>query len=242
MPSPLTCPVCGTPTVPSARFCYACGALLDTSELAAETTAERRIVTVLFGDLSDFTAWAEGVDPERVGVVTDHVLAVLGRSVTEHGGTIDKLTGDGIMAVFGAPTAHEDDTERAVRAAAQMQAAVRRVMEEETGGGRRKGLRVGLNTGEVLAGVQASLSYTVVGDTVNTASRLSDAAGIGAVYAGRPTALATMSIASWRSLPPLRLKGKREPVPAYELVGLRPPGAARIGLGEESPFIGRDAV
>ncbi|HVS68122.1 MAG TPA: AAA family ATPase [Mycobacteriales bacterium] len=241
MTAPLTCPVCGTPTVPSARFCYACGALLDTSELAAETTAERRIVTVLFGDLSDFTAWAEGVDPERVGVVTDHVLAVLGRSVTDHGGTIDKLTGDGIMAVFGAPTAHEDDTERAVRAAAQMQAAVRRVMEEESGGGRRMGLRVGLNTGEVLAGVQASLSYTVVGDTVNTASRLSDAAGVGAVYAGRPTALATMSIASWRSLPPLRLKGKREPVPAYELVGLRPPGAARIGLGEEAPFIGRDA-
>jgi class 3 adenylate cyclase/tetratricopeptide (TPR) repeat protein len=215
--------------------------LLDTSQLAAETTAERRIVTVLFGDLSDFTAWAEGVDPERVGVVTDHVLAVLGRSVTDHGGTIDKLTGDGIMAVFGAPTAHEDDVERAVRAAAHMQTAVRRVMEEESGGGRRMGLRVGLNTGEVLAGVQASLSYTVVGDTVNTASRLSDAASIGAVLAGRSTALATMSIASWRSLPPLRLKGKREPVPAYELVGLRPPGAARIGLGEEAPFIGRDA-
>ncbi|HEX3705513.1 MAG TPA: adenylate/guanylate cyclase domain-containing protein [Mycobacteriales bacterium] len=238
---PLACPVCGTPTVTSARFCYSCGALLDTSELAAEATAERRIVTVLFGDLSDFTAWAEGVDPERVGVVTDHVLAVLGRSVTDHGGTIDKLTGDGLMAVFGAPTAHEDDIERAVRAAAHMQSAVRRVMEEESGGGRRMGLRVGLNTGEVLAGVQASLSYTVVGDTVNTASRLSDAASIGAVYAGRSTALATMSIASWRALPPLRLKGKREPVPAYELVGIRPPGAARIGLGEEAPFIGRDA-
>jgi tetratricopeptide (TPR) repeat protein len=145
------------------------------------------------------------------------------------------------MAVFGAPTAHEDDTERAVRAAALMQAAVRRVMAEESGGGRRMGLRVGLNTGEVLAGVQASLSYTVVGDTVNTASRLSDAAGIGTVYAGRATALATMSIASWRSLPPLRLKGKREPVPAYELVGIRPPGAARLGLGDEAPFIGRDA-
>jgi class 3 adenylate cyclase/tetratricopeptide (TPR) repeat protein len=241
MTAPLTCPVCGTPTVSSARFCYSCGALLDTSELAAETTAERRIVTVLFGDLSDFTAWAEEVDPERVGIVIDHVLGVLGKSVTDHGGAIDKLTGDGIMAVFGAPTAHEDDTERAVRAAAHMQAAVRRVMEEESGGGRRMGLRVGLNTGEVLAGVQASLSYTVVGDTVNTASRLSDAASIGAVYAGRATALATMSIASWRALQPLRLKGKREPVPAYELVGLRPPGAARIGLGEEAPFIGRDA-
>jgi class 3 adenylate cyclase/tetratricopeptide (TPR) repeat protein len=215
--------------------------LLDTSELAAETTAERRIVTVLFGDLSDFTAWAEDVDPERVGVVTDHVLALLGKAVTDFGGTIDKLTGDGIMAVFGAPTAHEDDTERAVRAAAHMQTAVRRFMAEESGGGRRMGLRVGLNTGEVLAGVQASLSYTVVGDTVNTASRLSDAANVGAVYAGRSTALATMSMASWRSLPPLRLKGKREPVAAYELVGIRPPGAARVGLGEEAPFIGRDA-
>src|ERR1700760_558960 len=179
MSAPLTCPVCGTPTVPQARFCYSCGALLDTSELAAETTAERRIVTVLFGDLSDFTAWAEDVDPER-----------------------------------------------AVRAAAHMQAAVRKVMAEESGGGRRMGLRVGLNTGEVLAGVQASLAYTVVGDTVNTASRLSDAARVGAVYAGRATALATMSIASWRALPPLRLKGKRELVPAYELMGIRPPGAA----------------
>src|SRR5256885_4024998 len=84
-------------------------------------------------------------------------------------------------------------------------------------------------------------AYTVVGDAVNTESRLSDAASVGTVFAGRDTALATMAIASWRALPPLRLKGKREPVPAYELVGLRPPGAARLGLGDEAPFIGRDA-
>src|SRR3954447_9189977 len=239
--APMVCPVCGTPTVAGARFCYACGAMLDVTAMSADTTAERRVVTVLFGDLSDFTAWAEDVDPERVGAVIDHVLAVLSRAVTDCGGTIDKLTGDGIMAVFGAPTAHEDDTDRAVRAAAQMQSAVRTLMSEESGGGRRMGLRVGLNTGEVLAGVQASLAYTVVGDTVNTASRLSDAASVGAVYAGRATALATMSIASWRALSPLRLEGKREPVPAYELVGIRPPGAARLGLGEEAPFIGRDA-
>jgi class 3 adenylate cyclase len=238
--APLMCPVCGTPPVPGARFCHSCGAALDVSGLT-DTAAERRIVTVLFGDLSDFTAWAEDLDPERVGVVTDRVLAALSRATIDMGGRVDKLTGDGIMAVFGAPTAHEDDAERAVRAAARMQSDVRRLMEEETGGGRRMGLRVGLNTGEVLAGVQAHLAYTVVGDTVNTASRLSDAAGIGSVLAGRDTALATMSLASWRALPPLRLKGKREPVPAYELVGLRRPGAARIGLGEEAPFIGRDA-
>ncbi|MBW3615094.1 MAG: apolipoprotein N-acyltransferase, partial [Actinobacteria bacterium] len=124
---------------------------------------------------------------ERVGGLTDRVLATLATAVQEFGGHVDKLTGDGLMAVFGAPTAHEDDPERAVRAAARMQSAVRRVVEEESGGGRRLGLRVGLNTGEVLAGIQAHLSYTVVGDTVNTAARLSDAAGVGAVLAGRDT-------------------------------------------------------
>jgi class 3 adenylate cyclase/tetratricopeptide (TPR) repeat protein len=237
---PLVCQVCGTPPVPGARFCHACGALLNIAD-HEDPIAERRIVTVVFGDLSDFTAWAEDLDPERVSTVTDRVLATLSRTVTDMGGRVDKLTGDGIMAVFGAPTAHEDDAERAVRAAAAMQTEVRRLMAEQAGGGRRMGLRVGLNTGQVLAGMQAHLTYTVVGDAVNTASRLSDAAGVGGVFAGRDTALATMSIASWRALPPLRLKGKREPVPAYELVGLRPPGAARLGLGDEAPFIGRDA-
>ena len=236
----MSCPACGTATVPGARFCFACGLELP-GALAAEHETERRVVTVLFGDLSDFTSWSEDLDPERVGVVTDRVLATLAAAVAEYGGHVDKLTGDGLMAVFGAPTAHEDDAERAVRAAARMQSAVRRVVEEESGGGRRLGLRVGLNTGEVVAGVQAHLSYTVIGDTVNTAARLSDAAGVGAVYAGRDTALATMTLASWRALPPLRLKGKREPVTAYELVGLRAASASRLGLGDEAPMIGRDA-
>ena len=237
----MTCSVCGSPTVPDGRFCFSCGSALVGGAVPADLEIERRVVTVLFGDLSDFTSWAEDLDPERVGVVTDRVLASLAAIVTEFGGHVDKLVGDGLMAVFGAPTAHEDDAERAVRAAAKMQAAVRRLVAEESGGGRRLGLRVGLNTGEVAAGVQAHLSYTVVGDTVNTASRLSDAAGVGAVIAGRDTALATMSIASWRALQPLRLKGKREPVAAFELMGLRPSGATRLGLGDEAPFLGRDA-
>jgi len=236
----VTCPVCGTPTVSGARYCFACGTALP-GTTGPEVATERRFVTVLFGDLSDFTSWSEDLDPERVGVVTDRVLATLTEVVGEFGGHVDKLTGDGLMAVFGAPVAHEDDAERAVRAAARMQTAVRRVVEEESGGGRRLGLRVGLNTGEVLAGVQAHLSYTVIGDTVNTAARLSDAAGVGAVFAGRDTALSTMSIASWRALKPLRLKGKREAVTAYELLGLRPAGVARLGLGDEAPFVGRDA-
>ncbi|MBC7375552.1 MAG: AAA family ATPase, partial [Frankiales bacterium] len=236
----MTCPVCATPTVPAARFCWSCGTALEVTA-GPDPEAERRFVTVLFGDLSDFTSWAEDLDPERVGVVIDRVLATLTAAVAEFGGHVDKLTGDGLMAVFGAPTAHEDDAERAVRAAARMQSAVRRVVEEESGGGRRLGLRVGLNTGEVLAGVQAGVSYTVIGDTVNTASRLSDAAGVGAVYAGHDTALATMAVGSWRALAPLQLKGKRAPVTAYELVGLRPASASRLGLGDEAPMIGRDA-
>ena len=234
----MTCPVCGTVAVPGARFCHHCGAALPAAALLPAT--ERRVVTVLFGDLSDFTAWAEDLDPERVGAVTDRVMAALAGAVKTFGGHVDKLTGDGIMAVFGAPVAHEDDAERAVRAALSMQRAVRRVLDDERGGGAPLGLRVGLNTGEVVAGVQAALEYTVIGDTVNTAARLADAAAIGAVYAGERTTTTTRHLASWRRLRPLRLKGKREPVEAYELLGLLDAPGTRSGLGDEAPFVGRE--
>src|SRR6476646_6444564 len=215
---PLVCPVCGTPPVPGARFCHNCGAVLDVTGVS-DPTAERRVVTVLFGDLSDFTAWAEDLDPERVSAVTDRVMAALAGAVKTFGGHVDKLTGDGIMAVFGAPVAHEDDAERAVRASLSMQRAVRRVLDDERGGGAPTGLRIGVNTGEVVAGVQAALEYTVIGDTVNTAARLADSAAVGSVYAGAPTSTATRHVVSWRRLLPLRLKGKRNSVEAYELLG-----------------------
>ncbi|NLU80303.1 AAA family ATPase [Micromonospora sp. HNM0581] len=234
----MTCPVCGTVAVPGARFCHSCGAALPAA--ATLPAAERRVVTVLFGDLSDFTSWSEDLDPERVGAVTDRVLAALAGAVKTFGGHVDKLTGDGIMAVFGAPVAHEDDAERAVRAALSMQRAVRRVLDDERGGGAPLGLRVGLNTGDVIAGIQAAIEYTVIGDTVNTAARLADAAAVGAVYAGGRTAAATRHVASWRALRPLRLKGKREPVEAYELLGLLDAPGTRSGLGDEAPFVGRE--
>ncbi|MFI5932435.1 adenylate/guanylate cyclase domain-containing protein [Actinoplanes sp. NPDC051494] len=234
----MTCPVCGTVAVPGARFCHNCGAALPAA--ATLPAAERRIVTVLFGDLSDFTSWSEDLDPERVGAVTDRVLAALAGAVKTFGGHVDKLTGDGIMAVFGAPVAHEDDAERAVRAALSMQRAVRRVLDDERGGGAPTGLRVGLNTGEVVAGIQAAIEYTVIGDTVNTAARLADAAAVGAVYAGTRTSAGTRHIASWRQLRALRLKGKREPVPAYELLGLHDAPGTRSGLGDEAPYVGRE--
>ena len=235
----MTCPVCGTVAVPGARFCHNCGAALPAA--ASLPAAERRVVTVLFGDLSDFTSWSEDLDPERVGAVTDRVLAALAGAVKTFGGHVDKLTGDGIMAVFGAPVAHEDDAERAVRAALSMQRAVRRVLDDERGGGAPLGLRVGLNTGEVVAGIQAAIEYTVIGDTVNTAARLADAAAVGAVYAGARTSSTTRHVASWRELRPLRLKGKREPVEAYELLGLHDAPGTRSGVGDEAPFVGREA-
>ena len=234
----MTCPVCGTVAVPGASFCHNCGAALPAA--ATLPAAERRVVTVLFGDLSDFTSWSEDLDPERVGAVTDRVLAALAGAVKTFGGHVDKLTGDGIMAVFGAPVTHEDDAERAVRAALSMQRAVRRVLDDERGGGAPLGLRVGLNTGEVVAGIQASIEYTVIGDTVNTAARLADAAAVGAVYAGTRTSAGTRHVASWRQLRPLRLKGKREPVPAYELLGLHDAPGTRSGLGDEAPYVGRE--
>jgi class 3 adenylate cyclase/tetratricopeptide (TPR) repeat protein len=234
----VTCPVCGTVAVPGARFCHNCGSALPAAATLPAT--ERRIVTVLFGDLSEFTAWAEDVDPERVGAVTDRVLAALAGAVKTFGGHVDKLTGDGIMAVFGAPVAHEDDAERAIRAALSMQRAVRRVLDDERGGGAPTGLRVGVNTGPVVAGVQAAIEYTVIGDTVNTAARLADAAAVGAVYAGATTSTATRHVASWRALRPLRLKGKREPVAAFELLGLLDAPGTRSGLGDEAPFVGRE--
>ncbi|SCL60304.1 adenylate/guanylate cyclase domain-containing protein [Micromonospora peucetia] len=234
----MTCPVCGTVAVPGARFCHNCGAALPAA--ATLPAAERRVVTVLFGDLSDFTSWSEDLDPERVGAVTDRVLAALAGAVKTFGGHVDKLTGDGIMAVFGAPVAHEDDAERAVRAALSMQRAVRRVLDDERGGGAPLGLRVGLNTGDVIAGIQAAIEYTVIGDTVNTAARLADAAAVGAIYAGSRTSAATRHVASWRALRPLRLKGKREPVEAYELLGLLDAPGTRSGLGDEAPFVGRE--
>ncbi|ADD40774.1 adenylate/guanylate cyclase domain-containing protein [Stackebrandtia nassauensis] len=234
----MSCPFCGiAAVVPGARYCHNCGGPL--SPVASLPVTERRVVTVLFCDLSDFTAWSEGQDPERVGAVTDRVLAECAQAVTEYGGHVDKLTGDGLMAVFGAPVAHDDDAERAVRAAQRMRRAVRKLLKTESGGGVPMGLRVGLRTGLVVAGVQASVEYTVVGDTVNTAARLADVAEVGTVYASVETVRATKHVAAWRHLNPVRLKGKRDPVEVYELLGLHDEPGIRAGLGDRAPFVGR---
>ena len=148
---------------------------------------ERRQATILFADLSGYTAAAERMDPEAVKALVDRTLRRLGEEIERFGGSIDKFIGDNVMGVFGAPIAHEDDPERAVRAGLAMQGAMEeanRVSREKYGVG--FSLRVGINSGEVMAGAVGD-RYTVMGDPVNVAARLQAAGRPGSVTVGEPT-------------------------------------------------------
>ncbi len=196
-------------------------------------------MTVLFADLSGYTAFAERMDPEAVKSLVDRALMRLGQEVERYGGTVDKYIGDNVMALFGAPVAHEDDAERAVRAGLGMQDAMDEV-NAGLGSGVHFELRVGINTGEVLAGAVGK-AYTVVGDTVNVAARLQSAARPGSVTVGERTMRATSTAVEYRPLEPLTLKGKAEPVPAWEAHCLIAEHAmGRAGATSESPLVGRE--
>jgi class 3 adenylate cyclase/tetratricopeptide (TPR) repeat protein len=227
------CPSCGTPAPAAARFCMSCGSALDGTATPARAPdrppEERRQVTVLFADLSGYTAVAERMDPEAVKALVDRVLLRLGQEVERYGGTVDKYIGDNVMAIFGAPVAHEDDEERAVRAGLDMQAAMVDV-NTDLPDAVYFDLRVGINTGEVLAGAVGQ-DYTVVGDTVNVASRLQSAARPGSVTVGERTMRASSGAIRYEQLEPLSLKGKSEPVPAWEAVAV----LARHAVGRAAP-------
>src|SRR3954453_15714726 len=175
------CPSCNEITPSRAKFCPSCGTALTAAAPAPSTpqlhtratlSEERRQVTVLFADLSGYTAVAERMDPEAVKALVDRSLRRLGEEVVRFGGQVDKYIGDNVMAIFGAPVAHEDDEERAVRAALAMQAAMGSVNEELASSyGVSFALRVGVNTCEVVAGTMGG-GYTVMGDAVNVAARL----------------------------------------------------------------------
>src|SRR5918992_1659399 len=234
-----TCPACGAAAPAGARFCTDCGSALDAPPAPAPAPAaeepqapaadERRRVTVLFADLSGYTAVAERMDPEAVKALVDGALRRLGQEVERFGGTVDKYIGDNVMALFGAPVSHEDDAERAVRAGLGMQGAMAEV-NEHLPPGVHFDLRVGVNTGEVLAG-SVGQSYTVTGDTVNVAARLQSAARPGSVTVGERTMRATREAVHYERLEPLELKGKSEPVPAWEAVDL----TAEHAVGRAAP-------
>jgi class 3 adenylate cyclase/tetratricopeptide (TPR) repeat protein len=228
------CPSCSSVLPDGARFCPACGtAVAAAAPSLGAAVEERRVVTVVFADLAGFTTLAEGRDPEAVKELLDRCFGALVPVVEGHGGHVDKIIGDELMAVFGAPVAHEDDAERAVRSALGLAAAL-----EAPGPGLV--LRVGINTGEVLAGpVGPGGAYTVTGDTVNTAHRLVSVARPGEVLVGERTWAATVDAIAYEARPAYHLRGKSAPVRAWAAVGTRRgPGRGALGLG--APLVGRD--
>src|SRR5581483_5095341 len=188
--------------------------------MQAERRRERKIVTVLFCDLAGFTSRAEALDPEDVAALLERLQSALRAELERFGGTVEKFIGDAVMALFGAPASHEDDPERAVRAAL----AIRDWAEEEG-----VELRLGVNTGEALVTVDARPAEgetMAAGDVVNTAARLQAAAPVGGILVGGQTFRSTAQAIEYREAPPVRAKGKAEPVPAWEAVAAR----ARVGV------------
>lgn len=227
----MTCSACGATAGADARFCASCGRPLRAID------DERRVVTVLFADLVGFTALSERLDPERVKNLVDGCFDRLAEEVTAFGGQVDKIVGDAIVALFGATTAHEDDPERAVRAALRMQAAL---CQEAERIGEGLQIRIGVNTGEVLVGaMRAAGSVTAMGDVVNTASRLQTAAEPGEVLVGPATYAATHHTIAYEPKGLLDAKGRDEPVETWlAVMPTLPPGyrARRVDV----PLIGRD--
>src|SRR5215210_4099198 len=169
-----SCPSCGAENAPGQKFCGECGALLAAPTRA--TTEERKVVTSLFCDLAGFTASSEAADPEDVDRMLAAYSAMAQAQIESHGGVMEKFIGDAVVGVFGAPVAHEDDPERAVRAGLRI---VEGAAELEGVGGGPLRLRVGVNTGEALVRLGASAGSgerLLVGDAINTAARIQSAA------------------------------------------------------------------
>jgi adenylate cyclase len=181
-------------------------------------TGEKRDCTVVFADIRNFTSLSETLPPEQVMGLLNEVLGRLADAVLTWGGTLDKFLGDGVMAVFGAPVSHDDDPHRAVQAALQMLDAVRRRNQETQGPSLEIG--IGINSGGVVVGSLGNArrsEYTCIGDVVNVASRLCALAGPGEILVGQGTAEKLGHVERFEALPPVKLKGKAQPVPLFRV-------------------------
>ena len=256
------CPACATPVVRGFRFCGACGAALDRDAASARAAAlaaaepfagragepiavlpaaERRLVSILFVDLVSFTALSEGRDPEEVQELLARYFEVCRAIIARYGGTVEKFIGDAVMAMWGAPVAHEDDAERAVRAAVDLVAAVAVVGEQV--GLPRLAARAGVVSGEAAITVGAVGQGMVAGDVVNTASRLQSAARPGTVLVDEATYRTVRGSVTFEPAGERSLRGKRLPVPAWEarqVVALR--GGEGRSVLPEGPLVGRDSA
>jgi class 3 adenylate cyclase/tetratricopeptide (TPR) repeat protein len=231
------CPVCSNQNADAARFCSQCGFAFGQTGQAHET---RKIVTILFCDLIGSTALSERLDPELVRDVLLRYYESMRTCLTRHGGVVEKFIGDAVMGVLGVPAVHEDDALRAVRAAIDMRAAVDALNQElRAGAGVTIGIRVGVNTGEVLAAADVSAGQALVaGEVVNVAARLQQHAAPGEVLLGATTYRLVRDLAVAEPVAPVRMKGKQEPVQAWRLRDVRAAPAA--WSRPDVPLIGRE--
>jgi len=234
-PSPgdgVTCERCGHGSPGGALFCPQCGTALAVAPTPRE---ERKLVSILFVDLEGFTASSDNADPEDVRDALSAYHAVARERIEAYGGVVEKFIGDAVMAVFGAPVAHSDDAERAVRAGLRVLEAVAELRAQ----GFALGARAAVNTGEAIVSVNRrdAGEALAIGDVVNTASRLQSAAPIGGLVVGAETRRATRHAIDYEELPPSVAKGKASPVETWRATRVIPEPAVRPEpLGR---FVGR---
>jgi class 3 adenylate cyclase len=230
-----TCPNCGREPPAGAAFCPFCGADLKPAEPVRE---ERKLVSVLFVDLVGFTSRSDRADPEDVRDTLQGFHASAKREIERFGGTVEKFIGDAVMAVFGAPVAHGDDAERAVRAGLRVVEAVDELNRERSG--HPLEVRAAVNTGEAVIAVGTrpeSGEALALGDVVNTASRLQTSAPPGGLVVGEETFRATRHVIRYEQLEAIQAKGKRDPVEAW--LALAPFGAPAERPPTTAPLVGR---
>ncbi|MDX1468734.1 MAG: adenylate/guanylate cyclase domain-containing protein [Acidimicrobiia bacterium] len=227
------CPACGSALPGEVAFCPSCGTNLQDSP-----TQERRFITVLFVDLVGFTAESDEADPEDVHARLVPYHDRVRHEIESYGGTVEKLIGDGVMAVFGAPTAHEDDPERAVRAALRIQNGVEELNEERTD--LTFQVRIGINTGEAMVTTGGG-GERIVGDVVNTASRLESIAPPGGVVVGEATHRATQLFIEYEDMDPVEVKGKAKPLQIWRAIEPRGRYGIDAAFKSDTPFLGRDS-
>jgi adenylate cyclase len=246
----MKCANCQFDVAASFAFCPGCGSKLTAaapvSVSSAAVQADRRSATVLFADLSGFTSISERLDPEDVRALQTDLFAALRAVIERYDAFIEKYVGDAVMAVFGAPVAHEDDPVRAVHAALDMHAAAATLSQRWHGRlGQSLTLHIGIDSGRVVAGnlgQGADAAYAVTGDAVNTAARLQSAAGPAQTLVSRTTFLLTQDAFAFESAGNFALKGKAQALAAYRLLGAQDKPLTLRGLaahGLVAPLIGR---
>jgi class 3 adenylate cyclase len=231
----IACPECDRENPDDARFCLACGRRFGKAP-AGDHREERKIVTVLFADLVGFTSRAENMDPEDVRALLSPYHSRLRSELESFGGTVEKFIGDAVMALFGAPIAHEDDPERAVRAALSIRDWVREQSEELQ-------VRIAVNTGEALVALGARPEAgegMASGDVVNTAARLQAAAPVNGILVGETTWRATSQAIDYAEQDRVEAKGKGKPIPVWEALEARSRLGVDVAQESRAPLVGRE--